>query len=66
MLLQWELRGILTNYKVYWKKDIIMLKYLVWGDSVDSNTTLYSVEEFDKALLEYTKRDRRFGNINNE
>lgn len=26
----------------------------------------FDEEEFDKALLEYTKRDRRFGNINNE
>lgn len=26
----------------------------------------FNEEEFDKALLEYTKRDRRFGNINNE
>ena len=26
----------------------------------------FDKEEFDKALLEYTKRDRRFGSINNE
>ena len=26
----------------------------------------FNEEEYDKALLEYTKRDRRFGNINNE
>lgn len=26
----------------------------------------FNKEEFDKALLEYTKRDRRFGSINNE
>ena len=26
----------------------------------------FNEEEFDKALLEYTKRDRRFGSINNE
>ena len=26
----------------------------------------FKEEEYDKALLEYTKRDRRFGSINNE
>ena len=26
----------------------------------------FNEEEYDKALLEYTKRDRRFGSINNE
>lgn len=26
----------------------------------------FNEEEFDKALLEYTKRDRRFGSLNNE
>lgn len=26
----------------------------------------FNVEEYDKALLEYTKRDRRFGSLNNE
>ena len=54
------------SFPVFNKNDFFIRKEIIEEDETRYLISLDNEEEFDKAIVEYTKRDRRFGGINYE